>query len=154
MQIIALKEYTDKYISLYEGEIRNVSSTIASKLIEQGIVAEHDQISPSGGGGGDSSSSSDSGVFLIKGQDNSGNIQLDKTTTQIIEAFFQGKICTILLEGLTAEIFCNMQSQATIGFQYITQINKAANGFTYITSNINRSYEGFLNDYPLYLAGD
>ncbi len=40
-EIIALKEYTDKYVSLYEGEIRNIGDGIADKLIEQGIVAEH-----------------------------------------------------------------------------------------------------------------
>lgn len=44
MQIIALQEYTDKYISLYEGEIRNLNKEIAERLIEQGIVREHDNI--------------------------------------------------------------------------------------------------------------
>lgn len=44
MQIIALQEYTDKYISLYEGEIRNLNQEIAERLIEQGIVREHDKI--------------------------------------------------------------------------------------------------------------
>ena len=48
-QIIALQEYTDKYISLYEGEIRNIEDGIADKLIEEGIIAEH-------GDGGNSSS--------------------------------------------------------------------------------------------------
>lgn len=42
MEIIALKQYTDKYVSLYEGEIRNLNDIIAQKLIEQSIVAEHD----------------------------------------------------------------------------------------------------------------
>lgn len=41
MEIIALQEYTDKYVSLYEGQIRNIADSIAQKLIEQGIVAEH-----------------------------------------------------------------------------------------------------------------
>lgn len=44
MQIIALQEYTDKYISLYEGEIRNLNKEIAERLIEQGIVRQHDSI--------------------------------------------------------------------------------------------------------------
>ena len=48
-EIIALQEYTDKYISLYEGEIRNIQDGIADKLIEKGVVAEHDQTSPSSG---------------------------------------------------------------------------------------------------------
>lgn len=40
-EIIALQEYTDKYVSLYEGEIRNIQDRLADKLIEKGIVAEH-----------------------------------------------------------------------------------------------------------------
>ena len=40
-EIIALQEYSDKYISLYEGEIRNIQNSIADKLIQQGVVAEH-----------------------------------------------------------------------------------------------------------------
>lgn len=42
-EIIALQEYSDKYISLYEGEVRNVNIQLANRLIEQGIVAEHDE---------------------------------------------------------------------------------------------------------------
>ena len=34
MEIIALQEYTDRYVSLYEGEIRNISDDLANKLIE------------------------------------------------------------------------------------------------------------------------
>lgn len=49
-QIITLQEYTDKYVSLYEGEIRNIEDGIANKLIEEGIVAEHGETSPDGGG--------------------------------------------------------------------------------------------------------
>ena len=44
-QIIALQQYTDKFISLYQGEIRNIQNSLADKLIEEGIVAEHDQAS-------------------------------------------------------------------------------------------------------------
>lgn len=51
MEIIALQQYTDKYVSFYQGQIRNIEDGIADKLIEEGIVAEHDQISPSGDGG-------------------------------------------------------------------------------------------------------
>ena len=43
MQVIALQQYTDKTVSLYEGEIRNISDSIAQDLIDKGIVAEHDQ---------------------------------------------------------------------------------------------------------------
>lgn len=40
-QIIAKQEYTDKYVSLYEGQIRNIENDLADRLIEKGIVAEH-----------------------------------------------------------------------------------------------------------------
>ena len=43
-EIIALQEYTDKYISLYQGEIRNIVDDLANQLINKGIVAEHHDI--------------------------------------------------------------------------------------------------------------
>ena len=45
-QIIALQEYTDKYISLYQGEIRNIETELANRLIEKNIVAEHNKTGP------------------------------------------------------------------------------------------------------------
>lgn len=57
-EIIALQEYSDKYISLYEGEVRNINIQLANRLIEQGIVAEHDET-------GSDESSSSGGVFTI-----------------------------------------------------------------------------------------
>ena len=42
-QIIALQQYTDKFISLYEGEVRNIQDSLADKLIEKGVAAEHDK---------------------------------------------------------------------------------------------------------------
>lgn len=42
MEIIALQEYTDKYVSLYEGEIRNINDPLAERLIEKGVVANHE----------------------------------------------------------------------------------------------------------------
>ena len=51
-QIIALQEYTDKYVSFYEGEIRNIEQNLADRLIERGIVAEHTEGGGEGGGGG------------------------------------------------------------------------------------------------------
>ena len=42
-EIIALQEYTDKYISLYEGEIRNIEDNLADRLISKGVVALHDE---------------------------------------------------------------------------------------------------------------
>ena len=40
-EIIALQEYTDKYVSLYEGQIRNLTDDIANQLIAKQIVKEH-----------------------------------------------------------------------------------------------------------------
>ena len=39
VEIIALQEYTDQYISLYEGEIRNLPNDIALRLINKGVAA-------------------------------------------------------------------------------------------------------------------
>lgn len=44
MEVIALQQYTDKYISLYEGEIRNIANDLAQRLIKNKIVREHDKI--------------------------------------------------------------------------------------------------------------
>ncbi len=49
-QIIALQEYTDKFISLYQGEIRNIEDNLAQELIEKGIVAEHTEDGSGEGG--------------------------------------------------------------------------------------------------------
>lgn len=54
-QIIAKQEYTDKFISLYEGQIRNIGNDLADRLIEKGIVAEHTE----------DESSEGNNVFLI-----------------------------------------------------------------------------------------
>lgn len=41
MRVKALKEYTDKFISIYEGDIRTVTDEIlAEELIEAGILEE------------------------------------------------------------------------------------------------------------------
>lgn len=50
-EVIALREYSDKYVSFYEGEIRNITDDIANTLIAKGIVRLHTDI-PEGGGGG------------------------------------------------------------------------------------------------------
>lgn len=41
MRVKALKEYTDKFISIYEGDIRTVTDEIlAAELIEAGVLEE------------------------------------------------------------------------------------------------------------------
>ena len=39
MKVIALKDFTDKRISLYEGEIRNIGGTLATQLITKGVCS-------------------------------------------------------------------------------------------------------------------
>lgn len=50
-EIIALQEYSDKHISLYEGEIRNIQDKLAEQLIEKNVVAEHIDEGTGGGNG-------------------------------------------------------------------------------------------------------
>ena len=75
-EIIALKEYTDKYVSLYEGEIRNIENNLADRLITQEIVAEHSD-SSSGGGG--------AGITLLATKEY--DINTTSTTAETIEQF-------------------------------------------------------------------
>ena len=89
-QIIALQEYTDKHVSLYEGEIRNIGNNLADELIAKGVVAEHDEAS--------SNKDSDEGIFVVnfdvKVNTDSGNIDLltlDKSYQQTLEAYLNGK---------------------------------------------------------------
>ena len=87
-KIIALQEYSDKYISLYEGEIRNIQDGIADKLIEQGIVAEHDD--SDGKSGGNSSV-----VFIDAEWKDSYSFTLKKTCQEIWDLISSGKACFI-----------------------------------------------------------
>lgn len=75
MEIIALQDYTDKYLSLYQGQIRNIGNNLANKLITKGIVAEHDTINTenSSSGGSSSGDSSSGGGVLY------GNVTLQET---------------------------------------------------------------------------
>lgn len=63
-EIIALQQYTNKYISLYEGQIRNINEELAQQLIQKGIVAEHDE--SGGGSGGGAIPLSGDGVFTLR----------------------------------------------------------------------------------------
>lgn len=95
-QIIAKQEYTDKFISLYEGQIRNIGNDLADRLIEKGIVAEHS----------DSSSSDSSGIEVLSvstSPDFSTNppstiYTPDKTFDQIKQAFDEGKQIVLCFE--------------------------------------------------------
>ena len=43
-QIIALQNYSDQYVSLYEGQIRIIETNLANRLITLGVAAEHTDV--------------------------------------------------------------------------------------------------------------
>lgn len=91
MEIIALQEYTDNKVSLYEGEIRNIENNLAQKLIAEGIVAEHSD-SGSGSGGGNGIEVLSVSVSPDFSTNPPGSLYTpDKTFDQIKQAFDEGK---------------------------------------------------------------
>lgn len=129
-EIIALKEYTDQYISLYQGEIRNVGYELANRLIEQGIVAEHDET----GSGEGSSSGSSSGAFvatfnITQDEDESENIidvvTCDKTVAEIKTAYQSGAtiIADVIMYGTVPTIRSFMQINLNEEYDDTYQVN-------------------------------
>ena len=95
-QIIALQEYTDKFISLYEGEIRNIEDNLADKLIEEGIVAEH---SDSSGDSGENNNIVKVNFTYVRAED---KMISDKTFDELLDALDDGKILLgVLSEKMT-----------------------------------------------------
>ena len=86
-QIIALQEYTDKYVSFYEGEIRNIEDGIANKLIEEGIVAEHDESS--------NSNTTESSSFFINCTKINNTYTSDKTYQEVQQALNENQVLII-----------------------------------------------------------
>lgn len=86
MEIIALQDYTDKYVSLYEGEVRNIGNNLANRLIAKEIVAEHDSVNTGSSSSGGNSSSSGGGVVYIEttGTDSGGGGE-DEPTRELTE---------------------------------------------------------------------
>lgn len=106
MEIIALQEYTDKYVSFYQGEIRNINTELAQRLIEKGVVAEHDE-SSEGSDSGSSNPSND--LFYIVNILGSGDpytgwngtvtsIRTDKTYQQVQQAINNDKIVILKID--------------------------------------------------------
>jgi len=87
MEIIALQEYTDKYISLYEGEIRNVNKELADRLIEKGIVTEHTE---------DGTTKSDIMIVNIGVRTGETTYLMDHTGEEIIDWIDNGKIVRLV----------------------------------------------------------
>lgn len=106
MEIIALQQYTDKYVSLYQGEIRNINTELAQRLIEKGIVKQHTE-SSEGSDSGSGNPSND--LFYVVNIYGSGdpctgwngivtNIQTDKTYQQVQQAIDNDKIVILKID--------------------------------------------------------
>ena len=117
-EIIALQEYTDKYISLYEGQIRNIEDRLAEKLIEQGIVAEHSDNSDQTGGSGN-------GVRIVTlSYDDNGNILMDENEASVQTSILNGE-----------SIIFKLTYESTSTWYYPTEID---NGSIIMFSLIHR----------------
>lgn len=90
MEIIALQDYTDKYVSLYEGEVRNIGKNLANRLIAKGVVAEHDEIESSSSSGG-SSSSTGGGIVYIEATEEDDVLILNASYNDIVGYIEAGK---------------------------------------------------------------
>ena len=123
-KIIALQQYTDKFISLYQGEIRNIQDSLADKLIEEGIVAQHSDDGSQGGGGESSSSSS---FFVIKTTDYDSDegqwSKINCTFEEIKDAFYNKHLIPIFFkiegESRLEEVyyFCEFMRNTRVSFK-------------------------------------
>ena len=133
MEIIALQDYTDKYVSLYEGEVRNIGKNLANKLIAKGIVAEHDE-TESGSGSG--SSSGGAYVVTVTSEydetEDSYTYSIDKTFSDIVTAYNNGQI--ILFKRT------EYQGNSSLDY-YLTQLNNGGDGYGYIIA-ISMNFSG------------
>lgn len=91
IEVIALQEYSDKIISLYEGEIRNIEENLAYDLIRRKIVALH---ADSEGGG------SSNFTNIIEGK-TEGSFRTSKTVSED-QSYSLGEGAVALGEGTKA----------------------------------------------------
>ena len=154
-QIIALQQYTDKFISLYQGEIRNIQNTLADKLIEEGIVAEHsDDETPCDGGT----------IYLeLTNIPNAPDSILPKTWQEIYNYIQNGKL--IVFYYRQQRTYEKTQINQ-IYYLYISGVNYYLNEEDSTKNNYeifiyNFAYANSLeyrasspNDYPVYYSGD
>lgn len=118
MEIIALQQYTDKYVSLYEGEIRNLEDKLANKLIEKNIVKQHTNSSDSSG--------SNAVMFIEfetytpEGYQGDNYHRLNVTAQEIIDAIESGTIVYIKDNFL--------ETDATIAYAMIGGIYSGEDG--------------------------
>ena len=99
MEIIALQDYTDKYISLYEGQIRNIGGNLASKLIAKGFAAQHDETDGGSDSGGSGGGSYIVNATIVYDENDNATATLDKTFSEISEAISQGRIPYVITQG-------------------------------------------------------
>ena len=94
-EIIALQDYTNQYISLYQGEIRKIETNLANKLIALGVAAQHSTINPSGGGSGSDCSCEIFKVEILAyeplSEEDDDYLYLNKSYKEIKSAFNDGK---------------------------------------------------------------
>ena len=93
MEIIALQEYTDKHISLYQGQIRNIEDNLANRLIENNIVKEHTE-DESGGGGGSSVE-----VIELSYNYSTGEFSSPVTPTELVSKLESGTPIIVVKDG-------------------------------------------------------
>lgn len=137
-EVIALQQYTDKYVSLYEGQIRNIEDKLANELITKGIVRLHTDIPEDGGSGGGSGAGSFIVSYTVNQEESDTDnnlyvVESDKTLAEIISAIEGGQNISARLyweaetEAFTPMILCEynpevdtIQSQipASVGFVY------------------------------------
>ena len=156
-QIIALQQYTDKFISLYQGEIRNIQNTLADKLIEEGIVAEHsDDETPSNSDGGT--------IYLeLTNTLNVSDSILPKTWQEIYNYIQNGKL--IVFYYRQQNTYEKTQINQIYYFYisgvsyYLNEEDSTKNNYEILIYNL--AYANSLeyrasspNDYPVYYSGD
>lgn len=123
-EIIALQEYTDKFVSLYKGEIRYIEDGLANELIEKEIVAQNSSDGSQGGGG---ESSSSSPFFVIKTTDYDSDegqwSKINCTFEEISDAFYNKHLIPIFFkiegESRLEEVyyFCQFMRNARVSFK-------------------------------------
>ena len=110
MKVIALKDYTDKRVSLYEGEIRNIGGTLATQLITKGVCStafpDDVVVTPS------STSGTELADIKINGQSNKIYAPAGGGGVRIYEMTISGESATIDA-GLTAEDFAGAWLKTT-----------------------------------------
>lgn len=102
MEIIALQDYTDQYVSLYENEVRDIFDSLANKLITKGIVAQHDNVEQNSGSNSSSNSGGGGTMYIYTtieyGEDDQEIVKTGKSYNDIIAAIDNGILPVLVME--------------------------------------------------------